>query len=224
MIQAVLFDLGYTLVDGPAESRLIGEAMAAAGLAPSPQAGRERVWELEPKLNDRIDLMPGCDALNAFHADLSRLIGVDVNTVMEGFAAKWEPFPEAKRVLAEVRARGYRIGLVSNWGPTGDDVLDHTGLRPFMETVVFSYACGRLKPEPGIFRLAAERLGVAPEGCLMVGDSLEADIWGALGAGLHAYWVNRDGRPGPSMTHSGRDLESLLEMLPPLPRQQERVG
>lgn len=219
-----MFDLANTLVDGPSESSLVGEALAAAGLAASPQAGRERVWELEPNLNDRIDLMPDRDAQKAFHADLSRRLGVDVDAVLEGFAGKWQAFPEAARVLAETRLRGYRVGLVSNWGPTGDDVLDQTGLRPFVETVVFSYACGKLKPDPGIFRLAAERLGVEPAECLMVGDNLQADIWGALGAGMHAYWVNRSGRQAPVMVPSGPDLEPLLQYLPPLRQVVERLG
>ncbi len=73
--------------------------------------------------------------------------------------------------------------------------------RAFMETIgasfVISGEVGIGKPEPGIFLLALERLGVSPQAAVMVGDSLARDIQGAQRAGIKAVWLNREGAALP---------------------------
>lgn len=224
LIEAVLFDLGHTLVHGPSEAEVISRAMVDAGRLPDVETGIRRIREFVPDFSSRVDLIPDEDGLEVFFHELSNHLDFDVLPLMKDYPKVWEPYPEAKQVLAEVRSRGYRVGLVSNWGPAAEAILDRHGFRPFFEATVISYACGVLKPDPAIFRLAAERLDVAPESCLMAGDHLQADVWGALGAGMRAFWVNRWGRQDPCMTPCGPTLEPLLELLPPLAGGQRRVG
>ena len=59
---------------------------------------------------------------------------------------------------------------------------------------VTSEHAGSFKPEEAIFRYALERAGVEPNEAVHVGDSLEADVAGALGAGMRAVWLNATGR------------------------------
>jgi phosphoserine phosphatase len=61
---------------------------------------------------------------------------------------------------------------------------------------VISGDLGTGKPGREIFAHTLEVLGVTPDRAVMVGDSLERDVEGALAAGLRAVWLNRHGRPG----------------------------
>ncbi len=59
---------------------------------------------------------------------------------------------------------------------------------------VTSERAGCFKPDERIFRYALERAGVEAHEAIHIGDSLEADVAGALGAGMRAVWFNPDGR------------------------------
>lgn len=101
-----------------------------------------------------------------------------------------QPFEASKPVLVELRRRGYRTGIITN----GVAILQNTklhasGLRPYLDIAVVSGDVGIKKPDPGIFRLTAQRLGVRPGDCLYVGDHPVNDIEGALGAGMQAVWM-----------------------------------
>lgn len=74
--------------------------------------------------------------------------------------------------------------------------LRHTGLDREVAGWVISEGAGVRKPDPGIFRLAAERAGQPLGGAWVIGDSAEADIGGARAAGLPGVWLHR-GRPWP---------------------------
>jgi putative hydrolase of the HAD superfamily len=90
-----------------------------------------------------------------------------------------------------------RLGLLTN-GPT--DIqrlkLEGTGLTDCFDSVVISGEVGIGKPDPAVFAYALDRLGAAAEHAVMVGDSWERDVVGALGAGMSAVWVS-GGRPRP---------------------------
>jgi putative hydrolase of the HAD superfamily len=77
-----------------------------------------------------------------------------------------------------LRARGLSVAVVSNW-----DISLHERLAPLGVPVVTSAEVGARKPDPAVFRLSLERLGVAPERTLHVGDS-DADEEGARAAGI----------------------------------------
>ena len=64
--------------------------------------------------------------------------------------------------------------------------MKNSGLLPYFETVTDSSSVGKKKPDPEIFNHALKVGGVSPEQAVMIGDSLEADIEGALKVGMHA--------------------------------------
>jgi putative hydrolase of the HAD superfamily len=69
------------------------------------------------------------------------------------------------------------------------------------------------KPDAAAFAIACDRLGVEPEACVMVGDSLRHDVHGALGAGLAGVLVDRDGRYDDRADALGvRRIKSLAEL------------
>jgi putative hydrolase of the HAD superfamily len=82
-----------------------------------------------------------------------------------------------------LRAGGLRIAVVSNWDIGLHEHLAALGLDRHVDAVVTSAEAGAPKPEPAVWRLALDRLGVEPERAVHVGDS-EVDAAGAAAAGL----------------------------------------
>lgn len=86
--------------------------------------------------------------------------------------------------LARLREAGIMLGVVSNSEGTVGAVLDEVGLGRHLHTVVDSWVVGVAKPDPRIFHLALDRLGIAAADAVMVGDSPAADVAGAQAAGV----------------------------------------
>jgi putative hydrolase of the HAD superfamily len=98
-------------------------------------------------------------------------------------ALEFEPLPGAAEAVSELERLGLRLAVVSNWDVALHGYLEELGLAEHFGAVVTSAEAGAPKPDPRIFRLALERLGVRPERALHVGDS-EADEEGARAAGM----------------------------------------
>lgn len=101
-------------------------------------------------------------------------------------------YPEAIEVLGDLRAHGFRIGIVSNLAaPYAEPLLR---LLPFVpDACAWSFEVGYLKPDPRIFSWICERLDVAASEALMVGDTFADDYEGAVASGLNALHLDRKG-------------------------------
>lgn len=141
-------------------------------------------------------------------------------------------YPDAEQFLAGVAKAGTRLAVVTN-GPSDFQHETLRGIEDRVDAVIISGEVGVAKPDPAIFLLATERLGVTPSDAWHVGDSLTHDVVGAQAAGMPVAWLNR-GRVGvplaissasivaPSSSFDARseavrpDLEisSLTELLP----------
>ncbi|MGI5485534.1 HAD family hydrolase [Microtetraspora malaysiensis] len=106
--------------------------------------------------------------------------------------------PEVLTGLAELRAAGWRVGIITNG--TADNQLGklrRTGLAEAVDGYAVSGVEGIRKPDLGLFEIAAQRCGMLPgEGGWMIGDNLLADIGGGRAAGLRTVWIDHGGRPG----------------------------
>ncbi|ADG76477.1 HAD-superfamily hydrolase, subfamily IA, variant 1 [Cellulomonas flavigena DSM 20109] len=89
----------------------------------------------------------------------------------------------AHELLGGLRDASVRLGVVSNSEGTVRDDLRAHGLLDYFEVVLDSTVVGVEKPDPEIFRLAADALGVAPAACWYVGDGVVNDVLGARAAG-----------------------------------------
>jgi len=105
--------------------------------------------------------------------------------------------PGARAALAAVAATGARIAIVSNADGTVEAQLRADGICQVgpgdgvdVDVVLDSGVLGVGKPDPAIFRLALDAVGVAPERALHVGDTPAADVAGARAAGVHAVLVD----------------------------------
>jgi HAD superfamily hydrolase (TIGR01549 family) len=202
-LRAVLFDVDFTLVKpgpdlGPEGYRLLGrrfgleldparyaEARAAAieTVERHPELDHdEEVWVL---FTERIIRGMGGDSDRAYECAVEMTRGWEQ-------AANFELFEETLPVLAELRAHGLKIGLVSNTGRDLAAFVAHHALD--VDAAVGSAKHGKTKPHPAIFLSALEELGVRAEEAAMVGDSPEDDIAGARALGMQAFLVDREGR------------------------------
>jgi putative hydrolase of the HAD superfamily len=96
----------------------------------------------------------------------------------------------APATLAELKARGFGVGLISNTGRTPGYVLrrilDSLGLADMIDVMVFSNEHGHCKPQPSIFEELRRGLGVAYHELVFVGDNLYVDVHGAQRCGMRA--------------------------------------
>jgi putative hydrolase of the HAD superfamily len=98
--------------------------------------------------------------------------------------------PGTCEMLSKVAGR-YRLALVSNFThpPAVEQILARIGIRQFFDEVLVSGQLGVRKPHPAVFAELTRRLKLSPEEIIFVGDELQTDIVGALGAGLCTTWM-----------------------------------
>ena len=125
-------------------------------------------------------------------------------------ALSFVAFPDVVPALRELRARGLRLVVVSNWDCSLPEWLEGAGLAAMLDGAVSSAAAGEPKPGPAAFRAGLELAGVGAEEAVHVGDSVGADIEGARAAGIRAVLLARSGDPPAGVESVG----SLAELLP----------
>lgn len=127
------------------------------------------------------------------------------------------PMAGAGDLLAALRRRGFKLGVVTNgWTDFQLRTVATIGIRDAIDAVLVSEAEGLRKPDARLFRRAAERLGVATASCLDIGDNPTADVLGAEAAGMRAIWLRR-GIPWPDQHPPAQlhvdELTDVVELL-----------
>ena len=124
-----------------------------------------------------------------------------VSATAEAIMAAWSEaanfglYDDVLPCLRRLRDAGVRIALVSNAVGHGlEDIVAHFALDDYVETTLSSSDIGLVKPAPQMFRTVLDRLGVEPGAAVMVGDSVEDDVNGALACGCGAILLDRGGR------------------------------
>ncbi len=124
-------------------------------------------------------------------------------------------FDDAVQTLEALRPR-FKLGLITN-GPsrTQRPKIEQFRLIDYLDLLIVSEEVGAAKPDPAIFAIALERLGVAPSEALFVGDSLEFDLPGAAAAGIPFIWMNPRGESLPAdVAQPLAAIKRLTELLP----------
>jgi putative hydrolase of the HAD superfamily len=106
--------------------------------------------------------------------------------------------PGAVDLLAALRTRGCKLGLVTNgFAATHHEKIDRLGLRERMDGFFLADEVGMVKPDPDLFRHACATLGSEPQRTAMVGDRYERDVRGAREVGLFTVLVDVHAIPLP---------------------------
>jgi HAD superfamily hydrolase (TIGR01509 family) len=219
-IEAVVFDLGGTLVEyaGPYAA---WPELETPGLEAAYTCLVNRGGQLPPFAPFRdagFTLLPGRWATAVAGGQNLRLVdmlgeilhtccgqnGIQADWLIEAadlyqaaICAQAHLLPGALEMLAQVKAAGYKIGLLSNTmfsGAAHIGDLRRFGLDGYFDAMLFSADAGKWKPQPGPYWEVLQELGVAPERAIFVGDAPEHDIVGAHAAGMRAVLIRSSQR------------------------------
>jgi putative hydrolase of the HAD superfamily len=121
-------------------------------------------------------------------------------------------YDDVRPAFDELEESGYTLGLISNFDSWLQRMLVEMEVGHLFSTAVISGIDGIEKPDPAIYRLAADRAGIRPDRAVHVGDSPVMDIEPALTAGMHSILLDRTGR------YPASDYPRItsLQELPPL--------
>ncbi len=108
-----------------------------------------------------------------------------------GTGEAWALYPDVFPTLREIRRRGLRLAVLSNFDQRLHPVLNALGIAEFFESVTLSGEHGVAKPDGRIFAAALAALELPPDACLHVGDDPTNDWQGASDAGLRVFRLNR---------------------------------
>ncbi len=220
-IAAVSFDVGGTLIEPrPSVGHIYAEVAARFGLAGVEPAALNRgfvaAWKRrlshdysraawQALVNETFALAGAVHpSEECFHALYRRFEQADV----------WRIFDDVRPVLGELRARGLKLCVISNWDERLRPLLDALDLARWFEAIVISHEAGQAKPAPELFLQAAAQLNLPPENILHIGDSAREDEEGARRAGMRAALLDRRAQEGGGTSISTlAALPDLLEML-----------
>jgi putative hydrolase of the HAD superfamily len=234
VLKAIAFDLWETLItDTPELSRQqerlrltrMEEILAAHGhgaLAERIEDAYRALWRRCHDLYWSLDLDVPCRRqIEHFLEELQ--LDVRDEGVLEALedayaGAALEILPRtvdgAPELLAELKARGLRVGLISNTGRTPGSVLrailEALRLAPHIDAMVFSNEHGQCKPQASIFEELRRGLGVAYDEMMFVGDNLYVDVHGAQRLGMRAVHFD----PPTRGTAIAPPVEHGLEIVP----------
>jgi putative hydrolase of the HAD superfamily len=104
----------------------------------------------------------------------------------------WRVYDDAAPALTDMKRRGVKLGVISNFDSRLYDVLRACGLDRFFDSVHISTRVGAAKPDPAIFRAALNAHAVEARRACHVGDSLREDFEGAAAIGVNAVLLDRN--------------------------------
>lgn len=223
--KAIIFDLFGTLVDNFSFREHEHMLSEMAKVLSAPRDNFARMW-VETFSDRAIGLFPTIEA-NIKH--ICRALSCPVTEAQIKAASDIRlrfiqqrtltPHRGVLDALAQLKAEGYGIGLITDCSSELPDLWPSTPFAPLVDVAVFSCQVGVRKPDPKIYRLACQRLGVALQNCLYIGDGGSRELTGAAAVGMQplllrvpyedvhdAYRIDVDEWAGPSIS----DLREIL--------------
>jgi len=125
-------------------------------------------------------------------------------------------FPYTIEILSYLTQKKYQLHLITNgFEKTQHSKLKNSGLDKFFKEVITSESSNSLKPHKEIFDYALSKTGAKKEESIMIGDSIEVDIQGAINAGIDQVYVNHlsnnDHNIKPTFTvYTLKELEDIF--------------
>lgn len=231
-LKGIIFDYGGTIDSrGVHWSEVIFDGYLTVGLDIDKNLFREVYVEAERELARNRHIYPHHNFYDLLLIKMTLELGylvergaleqVDVEKYAPAIArycydAARECVEEARPVLEALCAR-FPLVLVSNFYGNVEAVLTDFDLRKYFDDIIESAVVGVRKPDPAIFRLGVEALGMRPDEVLVVGDSLKKDILPAESIGCHVAWIkgkgwtaDEDATMHPSQIGSLNELLDLL--------------
>ncbi len=123
--------------------------------------------------------------------------------------------PDAVETMQQLRRSGHRIGLVSDCSADTAAIVSRLPFAPLIDVQILSCQVGTRKPDPKIYQLAYDGLGVSPEKCLYIGDGGSNELTGASSVGMTAVLIRApyDTVSGSRQEWNGVRISSIGEVL-----------
>jgi REG-2-like HAD superfamily hydrolase len=223
--RGVFFDAGETLVHPePSFPELFAEIVTREGFPRRPvdisegltmvsdefvrAAVEEELWTTSPDRSRRFWLGVYDRFLEVL--DIPSTNGLS-HTLYREFSnvENYEAFDDVVPTLRRLRDAGYLLGVVSNFEPWLESLLDRLGLTELLPVRIVSGLEGVEKPDPAIFRLALDRSGLRPDEVAYVGDIPDFDIEPSEALGMRGILIDRRGR---HPDHAGDRIAALTEL------------
>ncbi|HKQ72170.1 MAG TPA: HAD-IA family hydrolase [Blastocatellia bacterium] len=118
------------------------------------------------------------------------------NEIFERFRGRdlWRVYGDVAPTLTELKRRGLKLGVISNFDSRLYDVLQACELDRYFDSIHISTRVGAAKPAPAIFQAALDYHTVEPNQAWLVGDSLRDDVEGAEAVGIRASLIDREAK------------------------------
>ncbi len=228
MIRAIGFDLDNTLFDHrEAASRGLASLVLAKGWNYQSDREMSHEWHrLEELYFDQFvagvltlaehrrarmrELLASTDA----QVDEEHLDALWSEYLMH-YSNSWVAFDDAHAVLSELKASGYKLGVLTNGQQSQQEAkLKAMGIADFFDVVLAIGTVDAMKPDPRAFAHLCRNLGCDPSEVLFVGDDVDYDVRPAIQSGLHAVWLNKAGKQVPAdIIANVQSLSELKEIL-----------
>ncbi len=227
-IDTVLFDFYGTLVRPAGPPRTLRELLAKIGVDLSDEVAAD--WHIDQlDGTEHIDASASRSAYEAWEdvrwtallrragvddpPEVERIIG-DLRAAIRMFTV--EAFSETVPVLTELRRRGLRVGVCSNWHWDLDPYLDAVGVAHLLDVAVSSAHAGARKPHSRIYEHTLAAIAADPARTLFVGDSWEPDVTGPIAVGMRSVHIHRSTDTAPTLPRGasrGPTLDAVIERI-----------
>jgi REG-2-like HAD superfamily hydrolase len=159
---------------------IVGQQDATAEFVTTREAGYAWQLEVEKRVMERLKIEP----------HVHERIFWEIIAAFE-HEETYALYPETVSVLEDLKSKGYRLGIISNWSWHLPDLCDKLGITKYFEYIASSARVGYAKPRREIFLNALANMHAKPETSIHIGDTWSADVEGARGVGVFGLWLNR---------------------------------
>jgi putative hydrolase of the HAD superfamily len=146
---------------------------------------RERTTGILPTPRANIEYLCQKLGVNASEARIERALQTRLNLTILAMIPK----PGSVETIIQLKSDGYKIALISDCSSEAPMIWKDTPLAPLFDVTVFSCEAGMKKPDPRIYKIATDEMGVEPEHCLYVGDGSSRELTGALEVGMYPVLI-----------------------------------
>jgi len=194
----VIFDLFGTLVDNFSyqDHELVLTEMAEVLDAPSEpfvkhwvDSFNERATGIFPNPEANIEYVLGRIGIGLEPARIEQAARIRLSFSRQAMVPRHDAVP----TLVQLRKTGFKIGLISDCSTEVPHLWEDSPFAALIDVPVFSCSVGLKKPDPRIYILACERLGVKPSECLYIGDGSSQELSGAHQVGMHPVLIRIEG-------------------------------
>jgi putative hydrolase of the HAD superfamily len=230
VIEVVFFDAGETLLHPhPSFHELFAKVCAGYGVTVDAEVVRATQEKLAPHLIELAERSgvtnPSLSAEDSrkfwtfLYESLLAELGLPDHGLSQRLfevfssSSSYRLFDDVLEVLHELSARGYKLGLISNFERWLEEMLVELEVGHLFEWSVISGVVGVEKPDPEIYRIASEVAGVPPSRSVHVGDSYANDVRPAEAAGMRAVLLDRVGRYADKECATIESLRELPELI-----------